>query len=75
LDLQQRLNLTMLFISHDLSVVKVLCDRVVVMQNGQIVEVGSSAEIYGNPKQQYTRDLLNAIPIPDPARAKRQAVA
>ncbi len=75
LDLQQRLNLTMLFISHDLSVVKVLCDRVVVMQNGKIVEAGTSAEIYQNPQQQYTRDLLNAIPIPDPARAKRQAIA
>ncbi len=71
LDLQQRLNLTMLFISHDLSVVKVLCDRVAVMQNGKLVEVGTSEQIYDSPQQQYTRDLLNAIPIPDPQRAKR----
>jgi ABC-type oligopeptide transport system ATPase subunit len=75
LDLQQRLDLTMLFISHDLSVVKVLCDRVVVMQSGKIVEMGTSAEIYNSPQQQYTRDLLNAIPIPDPQRAKRESVA
>ena len=73
LDLQQRLNLTMLFISHDLSVVKVLCDRVAVMQNGKLVEVGTSEQIYSSPQQQYTKDLLNAIPIPDPQRAKRAA--
>jgi ABC-type oligopeptide transport system ATPase subunit len=73
LDLQQRLNLTMLFISHDLSVIKVLCDRVVVMQSGKIVEAGASAQIFDNPQQQYTRELLAAIPIPDPERAKRAA--
>jgi ABC-type oligopeptide transport system ATPase subunit len=73
LDLQQRLHLTMLFISHDLSVVKVLCDRVAVMQHGKLVEVGSSEQIYNSPQQQYTRDLLSAIPIPDPKRAKRAA--
>jgi ABC-type oligopeptide transport system ATPase subunit len=73
LDLQQRLKLTMLFISHDLSVIKVLCDRVVVMQNGKIVEAGSSAQIFNEPQQQYTKELLAAIPVPDPARAKRAA--
>jgi ABC-type oligopeptide transport system, ATPase component len=73
LDLQQRLNLTMLFISHDLSVVKVLCDRVAVMQSGKLVEVGTSEQIYNAPQEKYTRDLLAAIPIPDPQRAKRAA--
>ncbi len=73
LDLQTRLNLTMLFISHDLSVVKVLCDRVAVMQNGKLVEVGDSQQIFGAPQQEYTRELLSAIPIPDPARARRAA--
>lgn len=73
LDLQQRLNLTMLFISHDLSVVKVLCDRVAVMQHGKLVEIGESQQIFSAPKMEYTRELLDAIPIPDPARARRAA--
>jgi len=73
LDLQTRLNLTMLFISHDLSVVKVLCDRVAVMQEGKLVEVGDSKQIFGAPQQEYTRELLAAVPIPDPARARRAA--
>ena len=71
LDLQTRLELTMLFISHDLSVVKVLCDRVAVMQNGKIVEIAGSEQLFRAPEQQYTRELLNAIPIPDPKRARR----
>ena len=73
LNLQKRLNLTMLFISHDLSVVRVLCDRVAVMQNGKLVEVATAAELFANPKEQYTRELLAAVPIPDPARARRRA--
>ncbi len=73
LDLQKRLDLTMLFISHDLSVVRVLCDRVAVMQNGLLVEVADSAQIFQNPQQEYTRELLAAVPVPDPARARRGA--
>ncbi len=73
LDLQARLNLTMLFISHDLSVVKVLCDRVAVMQHGKLVEVGDAKQIFGAPQMDYTRELLAAVPIPDPARARRAA--
>ncbi|MBW3635991.1 MAG: ATP-binding cassette domain-containing protein [Armatimonadetes bacterium] len=73
LDLQKRLNLTMLFISHDLSVVRVLCDRVAVMQNGLLVEVADSEQIFRAPQQEYTRELLAAVPIPDPARARRKA--
>lgn len=73
LDLQKRLNLTMLFISHDLSVVRVLCDRVAVMQNGVLVEVAASEQLFKAPQQEYTRELLAAVPVPDPARARRRA--
>lgn len=71
LDLQSQLNLTMLFISHDLSVVKVLCDRIAVLSKGSLVELGASMEIFNDPQQEYTRELLNAIPVPDPQKALR----
>ena len=77
LDLQQRLRLTVLFISHDLSVVRVLCDRVAVMNQGRIVEIGPASHIFVQPQHDYTRELLSAIPIPDPeaprSRSLRQA--
>ncbi len=60
--LQSELGLTLLFISHDLSVIKHISDRVMVMQNGKIVETGYSEELYKNPKTEYTRQLLEAIP-------------
>jgi peptide/nickel transport system ATP-binding protein len=56
---------SLIFISHDLSVVRVLCDRVLVMRQGEIVESGRCAELFANPAQAYTRDLLSAIPLPD----------
>ncbi len=61
-DLQQRLNLTYLFISHDLAVVEHLCSHVLVMENGLLVEAGPVAEIYREPKHNYTRKLLAAVP-------------
>jgi ABC-type oligopeptide transport system ATPase subunit len=73
LQLQKDLNLTMLFISHDLSVVKVLCDRVAVMQHGKIVELAESEQLFRAPQEQYTKELLAAIPVPDPRRARRVA--
>ena len=73
LQLQADLNLTMLFISHDLSVVKVLCDRVAVMQHGRIVELAPSEQLFRAPQEDYTKELLAAIPIPDPKRARRAA--
>jgi ABC-type oligopeptide transport system ATPase subunit len=73
LDLQSRLKLTSLFISHDLAVVKVLCDRVAVMQKGQLVEVATSEQLFRAPQQKYTQELLSAIPVPDPKRARRVA--
>jgi peptide/nickel transport system ATP-binding protein len=64
LDLQERFGLSYLFVSHDLSVVKHLADRLVVMFNGSIVESGDAAEIFANPQHQYTRQLLAAVPQP-----------
>jgi ABC-type oligopeptide transport system ATPase subunit len=70
LDLQTRLNLTMLFISHDLSVIKVLCDRVAVMFAGRILELAHGPALFQHPLQPYTQELLAAIPVPDPRRAR-----
>jgi len=65
--LREELNLTYLFISHDLSVVRHISDRVAVMYLGKIVEITTSDQIYSNPKHPYTISLLSAVPIPDPA--------
>jgi peptide/nickel transport system ATP-binding protein len=62
LDLREKLDLSMIFISHDLSVVKFLCDRILVMYQGEIVERGEAEQIYFNPKNAYTRNLIDAIP-------------
>ena len=68
LDLQHEFTLTYLFVSHDLSVVKHLAHRVAVMQHGKIVEYGEADEVFTNPRHDYTRQLLAAIPQPDPNR-------
>ena len=65
-DLRERLSLTMLFISHDLDVVEYLCDRVVVLYLGKVMEVASTAELFARPTHPYTQALLAASPKPDP---------
>ena len=67
-DLRRDLGLTILFISHDLAVVRHVCEQVAVMHLGRIVEIGSRSEIYGNPRHPYTAALLSSVPVPDPDR-------
>jgi oligopeptide/dipeptide ABC transporter ATP-binding protein len=70
--LQQQFNLTYLFVSHDLSVVRHVADRIAVMYLGKIVELSDRDELYAAPKHPYTKALLSAIPIPDPQIEKRR---
>lgn len=65
-DLRAEMGLTSIFVAHDLSVVRFLCDEVAVMYAGRIVEHASSAELFSNPRHPYTRALLSAVPNPDP---------
>jgi oligopeptide transport system ATP-binding protein len=74
-ELQDGFNLTYLFIAHDLSMVRHICDRVAVMYLGVIVELAERNELYENPLHPYTQALLSAVPIPDPKKARaRQRV-
>ena len=76
-DIRKRLNLAMLFITHDLRVAAQVCDTIAVMRRGKIVELGTARDVFTNPRDAYTRSLLDAIPgkawqIPDdlqPAKA------
>lgn len=66
--IQKERNLSLVFISHNLAVVRYLCDRVAVMYLGKIVETGTASALFSNPQHPYTQALLSAVPIPDPAR-------
>ena len=71
-DLQRELGLTIVFIAHDLSVVRYMCDRIAVMYLGQIVELADSEALYAHPRHPYTGALMSAVPVPDPARTLRR---
>lgn len=73
IDLKRDFGLTMLFISHDLSVVEYICDRIVVMYLGKVMEIAKRDDLYNNPSHPYTQALLSAIPIPDPT-VKRERI-
>jgi ABC-type oligopeptide transport system ATPase subunit len=71
-DLKVRLGLTLLYIAHDLATVRHLCDRVAVMEQGRIREIGTRDEVYNNPKDSYTRALMAAVPEPNPVDERRK---
>jgi ABC-type oligopeptide transport system ATPase subunit len=71
-DLQRDFGLTYLFIAHDLAVVRAMSDRIAVMNRGKLVEIGPAEEVYTQPKDDYTKALLAAVPVPDPRRMKER---
>jgi oligopeptide transport system ATP-binding protein len=71
-DLQRDFGLTYLFISHDLAVVRTMSDRIAVMNQGELVEIGSADQVYNDPKDEYTKALFTAVPVPDPRRQRER---
>ena len=71
-DLREQLGLTLVFVSHDLAVVRQVGDRVVVMRHGQVVESADAETLYTNPQHPYTRTLLDAVPVADPVLARER---
>jgi oligopeptide transport system ATP-binding protein len=73
-DLQRDFQLTYLFIAHDLAVVRTMSDVIAVMNNGRIVELGPAEDVYTKPRDDYTKALLSAVPIPDPRKMRERKV-
>jgi oligopeptide transport system ATP-binding protein len=71
-DLQRDFGLTYLFISHDLAVVRTMSDEIAVMNQGKLVEVGDAEQVYSHPKDEYTKALFTAVPVPDPRRQRER---
>jgi oligopeptide transport system ATP-binding protein len=71
-DLQRDFSLTYLFISHDLAVVRTMSDRIAVMNQGKLVEIGTAEQIFNEPKDEYTKALFSAVPVPDPRRQRER---
>jgi ABC-type oligopeptide transport system ATPase subunit len=71
-DLQREFGLTYLFIAHDLAVVRTMSDRIAVMNQGKIIEIGLAEEVYTSPRELYTKELLAAVPVPDPRAMKER---
>jgi oligopeptide transport system ATP-binding protein len=71
-DLQRDFGLTYLFIAHDLAVVRTMSDRIAVMNRGKLVELGAADEVYDRPKEDYTKALLSAVPVPDPRKMRER---
>ena len=74
IDLKTKKQLSMLFISHDLSIVKHLCDRVMVLYKGKVVEIAPTKDLYSNPKSEYTKQLLASTPLHDPKKERQRVI-
>jgi oligopeptide/dipeptide ABC transporter ATP-binding protein len=74
MDLKANFDLSLIIISHDLAVVEYICDRIVVMYLGKVMETAAYGDLYGGAKHPYTRALLSAVPVPDPLRKKERII-
>ena len=72
LRIKREKKLTMIFIAHDLAVVRKICDRVIVMKTGEIVEKGTTSHVFNNPEKNYTKNLLSSVPLPDPVLEQKK---
>jgi oligopeptide transport system ATP-binding protein len=73
LDMRDQLDLTVLFVAHDLAIVHQIAAQVVVLRRGRVVESGHAGSLFASPGHPYTQELLEAVPVPDPPRARERA--